>query len=359
LVSDPAQIPVVLGYTLWDKREGSSEEDKFGQQLYEAFFNNVIELLEVKRVEEDDGDSDEPGLTALKFLEILDRIRDGDGTEEDWILVSKVCSRHTMGDAKWKERFGNDDEITYLFTTNKKVDAHNAKMLKKLDRPIALIEAEHTGNSKAMSSSSFMGLHTFLFLSVFAKIVMTSNVCQPAGLCNGATGIVMDIVYEEGQSAPKLPKFVWVNFGAKYKGPSFLPDDESRKGWVPVHPFTATEWTHTSSGGYQEHSRTMLPLRLAWAWTVWKTQGQTLQDKVVCELGTREPEAGITYTAFSRVTKLVNFGIIGGLTFDRFTTKIRNHPKVAGRKLEESRLRASASATVAMLRQKIATRQNA
>jgi hypothetical protein len=103
----------------------------------------------------------------------------------------------------------------------------------------------------------------------------------------------------------------------------------------------------------------MLPLRLAWAWTVWKTQGQTLQDKVVCELGTREPEAGITYTAFSRVTKLVNFGIIGGLTFDRFTTKIQNHPKVAGRKFEESRLRALASATVAMLRQKIATCQNA
>jgi hypothetical protein len=169
----------------------------------------------------------------------------------------------------------------------------------------------------------------------------------------------MDIVYDEGRSVPKLPKFVWVDFGAKYKGPSFFPDDESRKGWVPVHPFTATEWTHTSSGGYQEHSRTMLPLRLAWAWTVWKTQGQTLQDKVVCELGTREAEAGITYTAFSQVTKLVNFGIIGGLTFDRFTTKIRNHPKVAGRKFEESRLRALASATVAMLRQKIATCQNA
>jgi hypothetical protein len=118
-----------------------------------------------------------------------------------------------MGDTKWKEHFGNDNKITYLFTTNKKVDAHNAKMLKKLNSPIPLVKAEHTGNSKAMSSSSFMGLHTFLFLSVFAKVVMTSNICQLASLCNGTTGIVMDIVYEEGQYIRALPFFPIMNLG--------------------------------------------------------------------------------------------------------------------------------------------------
>ena len=286
----------------------------------------------------------------------MDHVRDGECTEEDWLLVSKVCSRDTMGEREWNEHFGNDEEITYLFTTNAKVDNHNAKMLKKLNKPIALIEAQHTGNSKKMNSNAFMGLQSFLFLSIFAKVVMTSNICQPAGLCNGATGTVMDIIYDEGTLAPSLPKFVWVDFGEKYKGPSFFPNDEMRRGWVPVHPFTAKEWTYTSNSTYQEHTRTMLPLKLAWAWTVWKAQGQMMRGKVIIELGPREPEHGITYTAFSRVTEFLNLGIIGGLTFDRFTSKIKNHAKVAGRKLEEIRLRQLASQMVAYLRAKLASR---
>ena len=334
LVGDPAQIPAVLGWTLWDKR-GGAQEDKLGQAIYEAFFGKVIELLEVKRVEQeqsegDDEDSNIP--SAARYLEILDRIRDGECTEEDWVLVSKVCSRDTMGEAKWNERFGNDDEITYLFTNNRKVDNHNAKMLKRLNNPIALIEAEHTGNSKKMNSSSFMGLQSFLF----------------------------DIIYEEGKSAPSLPKFVWVDFADQYKGPSYFPNDATRRGWVPVHPFTATEWSYSGASGnkYDEHTRTMLPLKLAWAWTIWKAQGQTMKGKVVAELSSREPEAGITYTAFSRVTRMLNFGIIGGLTFDRFTSKIRNHVKVAGRQLEESRLREIATRTVTYLRHRIASRNS-
>jgi hypothetical protein len=154
--------------------------------LYEAYFENVIELFEVKQLESDQSDEFEAHgqmqapPTALEFLNILDRIRGGDGTEEAWVLVSRVGSRDTMGEAMWNKHFGKDEEITYLFTTNSKVDAHNAKMITRLNRPIALIEAEHTGNSKGTSSSAFMGLHCFLFLAVFAKVVMTSNVCQPA-----------------------------------------------------------------------------------------------------------------------------------------------------------------------------------
>ena len=358
LVGDPAQIPAVLGWTLWDKR-GGVETDKLGQTLYEAYFKKVIELLEVKCIEakqsERNGKQDPNALSAQWFLEIMDRVRDGKCTEEDWLLVSKVCSRDTMGEREWNEHFGNDEEIMYLFTTNAKVDNHNAKMLKKLNKPIALIEAQHTGNSKKMNSNAFMGLQSFLFLSIFAKVVMTSNICQPAGLCNGATGTVMDIIYDEGTSAPLLPKFVWVDFGEKYKGPSFFPNDEMRRGWVPVHPFTAKEWMYTSNSTYQEHTRTMLPLKLAWAWTVWKAQGQTMRGKVIIELGPREPEHGITYMAFSRVTEFLNLGIIGGLTFDCFTSKIKNHAKVAGCKLKEIRLWQLASQMVAYLWAKLAS----
>ena len=182
---------------------------------------------------------------------------------------------------------------------------------------------------------------------------MTSNVCLPAGLCNGTVGTVKDIIYKEGEAPPSLPWFVLVDFGDAYTGPDFFPDRDDRKGWVPVQPYTSTEWTASGSSagtGVTEHSRTMLPLKLAWAWTrTWKVQGQTIRGMLVADLGSKENEHGLSYTAFSRVTRLFNFGIIGGLTLERFTSKIKNQAKVAPRRVEESRLRTLAAATMARL----------
>jgi hypothetical protein len=356
LLGDNGQFGPVAGEPLFyigpESLQKDHEDDRRGKQIFICNFKKVIELVEVKRV------LDDP--TAAEFLEILDGIRNGNCTEAQWRHVCETCSRDTMTVKKFQERFRDDTDITYLFTTNEKVEQHNAKMLKQLGKPIALIEAEHTGRSKSMNSSAFMGLNCFLFLSVFAKVVMTQNVCQPAGLCNGATGTVMDIVYNDGEGPPSLPKFVWVDFGDNYKGPSFFPRDETRRGWVAVRPRTSKEWTFSGRGGgvRQEHTRTMLPLRCAWGWTVWKAQGQTMKGQVIAELGDREPDAGITYVAFSRVTKMENFGIIGGLTYDRFTSKIRNHPKFAARAAEEKRLRDLSEKTVERLLQKLARSQN-
>eukprot|EP00957_Ditylum_brightwellii_P147685 11246547-Ditylum_brightwellii.AAC.1 len=64
-----------------------------------------------------------------------------------------------------------------------------------------------------------------------------------------------------------------VDFGSQYNGATFFTGDETRKDWVPVHPITAFWYTQSSTPGqYDEHSHTMFPLRLAWAWTVWKAQ---------------------------------------------------------------------------------------
>lgn len=44
LVGDPAQIPAVLGKTLWDS-SAKTEHDKFGQMFCKGFFKKVVELL--------------------------------------------------------------------------------------------------------------------------------------------------------------------------------------------------------------------------------------------------------------------------------------------------------------------------
>ena len=184
---------------------------------------------------------------------------------------------------------------------------------------------------------------------------MTSNVCQSAGLCNGATGVVVDIVYEVGATAPGLPRFVLVDFGENYRGPSFFPNDPARKGWVPVHPITATWWTHSNSAnGYEEHTRTQLPLKPCWAWTIWKAQGQTIRGKVVVNLGSSEKEHGLTYTTFSRVTHFSDIGLRHGICKDRLCVKIRQHKKVAPRLREEARLRRIAVQTQIRMQQLLA-----
>ena len=72
----------------------------------------------------------------------MDRLRDGECTEEDWNLVCRTCSKSTMTSVEWNERFGDDvDDVTYLFNTNKEVNQYNNKRLTQLGKPIALIKS--------------------------------------------------------------------------------------------------------------------------------------------------------------------------------------------------------------------------
>eukprot|EP00957_Ditylum_brightwellii_P147947 11265303-Ditylum_brightwellii.AAC.1 len=71
-----------------------------------------------------------------------------------------------------------------------------------------------------------------------------------------------------------------VDFRSQYTGPTYFPDDKTTRGWVPIHPVTATWYTpNRTPGQYNKHIRTMFSLRLAWAWTIWKAQGQTTAGK--------------------------------------------------------------------------------
>jgi hypothetical protein len=138
--------------------------------------------------------------------------------------------------------------------------------------------------------------------------------------------------------------------GFSYTGLTFFRDNESRRGWVPVHAATMSEYKGDSrNAGYTTHTRMAFPLRLAFAWTPWKVQGQTFHGKVLADLGCRERDHGLTYTVMSRVTQLRNLCFINGFTFNRFVPGINNLAKMVGRKAEEVRLRIIVEATMEML----------
>ncbi len=99
----------------------------------------------------------------------------------------------------------------------------------------------------------------------------------------------MSICYDGAdQSPPSLPVAVTVKFDF-YTGPT-LAD-----GTVPIVPLRRT-WLSST----YPCSRLQLPLKLAWAVTIHKSQGMTL-DKVVIDVGKKEFSAGLTFVACSRV----------------------------------------------------------
>jgi hypothetical protein len=89
---------------------------------------------------------------------------------------------------------------------------------------------------------------------------------------NGQPGIVKDVVYLEGQIPNKdLPAFIIVEC-PEYSGPRFFtgPGSEGKEKWVPIVPSAFSDDTFSAT-------RTGYALRLAYAMTIHKSQGETLE----------------------------------------------------------------------------------
>ena len=326
LCGDPGQLPPVKAELLWDGQKVSGKK-LLGYCLYMQF-ESVVRLDENKRV-----DMNDP--RAVYFIEFLLRLWDGECTEGDWVTVRDQCSYYKMGVDKWKRRGFDNPHLTHLYTTNADVDVRNLSCLQQLGKPIALIEAAHTGRGKSFTDDYAQGLHCQLYVCEDARVMLIANICTSVGLCNGATGVVIETVYDK--SPPGLPRCVIVDFGERYKGPRFFAG-EGRESWVPVFPKTVEWGSAKKDGSETKHSRTMIPLKLSWAMTIWKAQGQTIDDQVVLKLGKTEREVGLAHTAFSRACRLSDVGLIDGLTRERLCQQVKKHKRLSPRKREEKRL---------------------
>jgi hypothetical protein len=341
VVGDPGQLPAVQGYCLWDDvvKMSGSPDDVAGSALYHQFLS-VIELTINRRV---NGAGDK----AKQFCDLQGRVRDAEVTEDDWNVL-KTRSRDSLGHDEWIQQGFSDDNVTHLCVTNAEVDKRNLRCIMKLDTPVCKIEAKHTGSWNRVSSDNFQGLEPTLYLAEGARVMFTNNTLHKLNITNGTTGTVKFIKFADSDlnldgtlKSPCLPEYVWVDFGDEYRGITFFPNNPSRRGWVPVYPVTARYWSSSTS----ETTRTMIPLKLAWGWTIHKSQGQTFIGKFVINLGNKEIAPGLTYVAISRATSLENIGFAGGLPLDRVTTKLMS-ARIEQRKKEEIRLRELQEATI-------------
>ena len=294
LIGDPAQLPPVADKPIYHTRPSNI----VGEQGYQTYkmFDKVVKLTVNQRVQ---------GMTPeqVQFRDMLLRLRKGDSQEKDWrLLLSRQPSQ--ISDLTEFE------DAMRLFYTKEQVANYNSKQLTKLQQPVACINARHSSAvAKKMNPDDMSGLEQIVFLAKGAKVMLTMNLWPRIGLCNGATGTVVDFIYEINHQPPDLPIAVIVQFD-DYRGPSLSQTEPLQ---VPICPITVL-----SQSSNTRHERQQLPLRLAWALTIHKSQGLTLPKSWI-DIGKSERTAGITYVAISRV-KSLSTCVIEPMTFERLTS---------------------------------------
>lgn len=87
--------------------------------------------------------------------------------------------------------------------------------------------------------------------------MLLRNVLLSVGLVNGATGVLIDFIYEVGKNAPELPFAIIIEFN-DYKGPKFF-NGHGQDKWVPILT-KEYKWVDHSN---EENYRIQFPICLA------------------------------------------------------------------------------------------------
>ncbi|TKS65165.1 ATP-dependent DNA helicase PIF1 [Collichthys lucidus] len=129
------------------------------------------------------------------------------------------------------------------------------------------------------------------------SVMLCKNVDVADGLVNGVCGLVSEIVYADNEN--KFPRKVYVKFDNADVGKLWRKRCAHPPGVDPASVgIDAEEERVTDKGGM----RRQFPLKLAWACTVHKVQGLTVDEAVVSLDRVFQP--GQAYVALSRVRSL-------------------------------------------------------
>ena len=262
-VGDLFQLPPVV-------KEGSADaemlHDLYGAGLpffYKAFVLKRMNLpkIEFQKVYRQ---SDE------NFLNILNKMRDGEVTNEDLALLNE----HVKRDAN------SDDYSVTLTSFNYMAEKINDEKLNAIDEEEFCYQAEIHDDFKKSDAP----VPEFLRLKVGAQVIFCRNYPQ-AGYMNGTIGKVSKLDEEhifvtlENGAEINVSRVDWENLQSKYNSQTHKMESEV------VGSFT------------------QFPLKLAWAITIHKSQGMTF-DKMHFDLSRGTFQAGQAYVAISRLRSL-------------------------------------------------------
>lgn len=188
-----------------------------------------------------------------------------------------------------------------LYTTNKNVDKFNKEQLEKNPNPSMFFRARHDFGDKAN----------------IEKLIRKNNIPEVVELKVGATVIVTkNFYYTNGEFIPNGSVGTVIGFKSDHGEPS--AEVKLNNGKIIQLYKTRTEMTDKRIE-YKEDKKipykvvvacvSQIPLKLGYATTVHKSQGQTY-DGVVCDLSTCF-QPGLGYVALSRVKSLDDLYIQG------------------------------------------------
>lgn len=258
--------------------------------------------------------------TDPEYIRILTEVRDGVLTEES--LAALTVRLNT----KYDPAKNNGIVPTKLFPRNADADRVNQTMYAKLVETEEKYELKTVNNLRMFNETSLpipldimtkcvelkdeeveqqmklfcenSNLTQTLSLKKGAIVMCLANLDTDAGICNGSQGIVVDFVSNAQNMKCPVVKFL--------------------NGVVMM--IQPRVYQH---GDYPKFGVVQLPLRLAWAFTIHKSQGVTL-DIAEIDIGSSIFEFGQTYVALSRIRSL------NGLYLSSFNPrKIKTNPTVS------------------------------
>ena len=205
---------------------------------------------------------------------ILNEIRTGSISEMGYDTLQRAVN------LKIKSKI----DPTKLFTHNYDVDTINEQELKKIKSKSKFFSAETKGNEKLIEGlkKSVLAMER-MELKLGAKVMFVRNIPEK-GVVNGSLGEIVDFDEEEDYPLVRLT-------------------DERL---VIASP---EDWKIQDETGKVLAQFNQIPLRLAWAITIHKSQGMTLDAAEIDLSNTFERGQG--YVALSRLKKLENLKLLG------------------------------------------------
>lgn len=201
-----------------------------------------------------------------KFKDILNEVRVGNTSKELLDVLNKRVTSEEL----------SDDVIT-IASTNSIVNSINSSKLAKLPGKEYVYNAKIDGDLPASYHPTDKELH----LKVGAEVMMVNNDTEKRW-ANGSRGIITNL----GKNTIKV----------KIKGMEYAVDKYKWKN--QKYSVLNGELVQEEIGSFEQY-----PIKLAWATTIHKAQGQTYES-VMIDLGNGAFATGQTYVALSRCVSL-------------------------------------------------------
>lgn len=305
LFGDLKQLPPVFDRAFYG-RGFDNQYTNLGQDLFRQIEASIILTQSFRQQEEEQ-----------TLRNILDELADGRLQRSSWQILNQRALQNLTADEQ--QQFNNS--LTLCDTTERTNQINYNRMREfqsvyKINSINSSISASHVPSRQAGN------LEKVLYLAIGCRVMLRKNIWVEAGLVNGALRTVSDIVVQP--DGLDMPLFVMVRFD-NYRGPSI-------NGAVPIVP-SQSSWMSKN----EECTRIQIPLCIAYAVTIHKSQGMTLDRALVC-LGDSEWQLGLSYVGLSRVRTFNGLALDKEHDYQRFS-RISNSVLFSLRQEEEQRLR--------------------